>query len=241
MQHKTQKFLSIFAGVASAGALFGAVHSFAAPPKLDAQGQKVSIALAKLLKARVSSPNNSLKINIVPTTKASSGAFSEITITGAPVQFKKLRVSEFSLRAKNVQIDVPTLLKANKLRTKKSTTTLRAVITEDDLTHMLAQGRHSKAMGLKVKYVGDKLSVTGKLNWTLINGPISGLGKLRMAPGHKVHLDILSLKLRGAEVPAFVKNQFSEKINPVIDYEDLPFNPPFKGVKVEGKKATVTT
>ena len=90
MQQKTKNFLPIFAGLAGAGAVFGAVRSLAAPPKMDAQGQKVSIALAKSLKSRISSPNSSLKINIVPTTKAASGSFSEISITGAPVQFNKV-------------------------------------------------------------------------------------------------------------------------------------------------------
>jgi hypothetical protein len=96
-------------------------------------------------------------------------------------------------------------------------------------------------MNLKVKFLGDKLGVSGNLNYMLLNGPVTGVGKLRMAPGHKVFLDILSLKLRGVEVPAFVKNQFSGRLNPLIDTSDLPFNPPFKGVTVIGKKAVLTT
>jgi hypothetical protein len=163
-------------------------------------------------------------------------------MSGAPAQLKKkLRVTEFDLDAKNVHLDVASLWNGNRVKTFQSNTKLRAVITEDDFTDMLAQGKHTQGMNLKVRFLGDKLSVTGNLNYTLINGPIQGLGKLRMVPGHKIYLDILSLKLRGVEVPLFVKNQFAGHINPVIDYDDLPFNPPFKGVRVVGKKAILST
>jgi hypothetical protein len=140
-----------------------------------------------------------------------------------------------------VRLDVGSLWSANKVKTYQSTTSLRAVITEQDLTTNLARGNGTKNMGLKVRFLGDKIGVTGNLNYALINGPVSGTAKLRLAPGHKVYLDILSLKLRGVEVPGFIKNQFAGHINPIISYQDLPFNPPFKGVRMVGNKAVLTT
>ncbi|PQV65047.1 Protein of unknown function (DUF2993) [Abditibacterium utsteinense] len=214
-----------------------------AAPQLDAQDQKVINRLSWLLNKRVKKPNGSpINVSIVPTARASEGYFSQITMSGSPAQLKKkFRVSQFNLDARNVHLDVASLWNGNRVKTFQSQTKLRAVITEDDLTSMLAQGGATKSMGLKIKFLGNRIGVTGNLNYALINGPINGVGQLRMAPGHKVYLDILSLKLRGVEVPGFIKNQFSNHINPVIAYEDLPFNPPFKGIKMVGKKAVLST
>ncbi len=240
-----KRYLAVLLGFATlgTGVLLNVNRTNAAPPAvtLDAQGQKVTRALTRSLQNRISSPGGRLKLTVRPTARAGSGYFSEIRIEGRPAQLKKLRVSEFYLAARDVRVDVASLFREGKVRTLSSVTSLRAVVSEDDLTAMLAEGRHTRDMGLRVKYNGTQINVTGNLNWTLINGPVSGVGMLRMAPGHKVYLDILSLKLRGVEVPGFIKDKFSAKVNPVINYEDLPFNPPFKGVRVVGTKAIIYT
>ncbi|HEX8465888.1 MAG TPA: DUF2993 domain-containing protein [Abditibacterium sp.] len=223
--------------------LSSSTNSVSAAPVLDAQDQKVIDRLNWLLNRRVKKPNGQkINISITPTSRASEGYFSQVKMSGAPVQLKKkFGVSEFALQANNVHLDVNSLWNGNRVKTFKSQTRLRAVITENDLTSMLAQGRHTAPMSLRVKFLGTRISVSGNLNYMLLNGPVTGVGKLRMAPGNMVYLDILSLKLRGVEVPAFVKNQFSSRLNPLIDTSDLPFNPPFKSVTMIGKKAILST
>lgn len=213
-----------------------------AAPALDANDKRVTAQVESILHNLIKNPNGGgVNISVVPNARASEGYFDRITVKGAPLKIKKLYVSEILLDARNVKIKVPDLFSDKKIRTTSSITTLRAVISEDDLTKMLASGKSTKTMGLKVKYIGDKMRVTGNLNYGLINGPISGVAKLRQGANHKVYLDILSLKLRGVESPGFIKDQFSNHINPVIDYEDLPFNPPFKTLKVVGNKAYLST
>jgi hypothetical protein len=220
----------------------GAAHA-PADPTLDAQDKRVTERLIELLGQNIKQPSGA-KINLVvtPSARASEGYFSRIVMSGSPVQIKKkLRVSEFSLDARNVRVDVGALWGVSKVRTLQSQTKLRAVITEDDLTQLLGRGKHTKGMNLKVKYLGNKMRVTGNLNYALLSGPVDGIGTLRLAPGNQIHLDITSLKLRGVEAPGFVKNKLMGHINPVIEYQDVPFNPPFKSVKVEGNKAIIST
>ena len=227
-------------------ALIGCASAFPtnapAAPALSPQAQRVTSQVTSLLRNLVKNPTGGgVNISIVPNARAGEGYFDRISIKGAPLKFKKLYVSEFALDARNVKINVPDLYSVGKIRTSRSTTTLRAVISEDDLTKMLASSKSTRSMGLRVKYVGDKMRVTGNLNYGLVNGPVTGVAKLRQGGDHKVYLDILSLKLRGVEAPGFVKNQFSNRINPVIDYKDLPFNPPFKTLKIVGNKAYLST
>lgn len=211
-------------------------------PALDARDKKVTAQVESILRDLIKSPTGKpATIQISPNARASEGYFDRIVIKGAPLQFKKLYVSEFLLDARNVKVDVPALSSVRKIRTSRSTTTLRAVISEDDLTKMLRHSSGTKDMNLRVKYVGDKMRVTGNLNYPLVNGPVTGVAKLRQGANHKVFLDILSLQLRGVEAPGFVKSQLSNRINPVIDYEDLPFHPPFKTLKVVGNKAYLST
>jgi hypothetical protein len=211
---------------------------------LDAQDKKVAARVEQIIKGIISSPKKNMKLVVTPTADADKGYFSQIVVEGKPVKIKKLELTEFSLRATNVRISVPGLAE-NKVRTIQTQTKLRAVVTEDDLTKMLAQGKHSAAMGLKVKYLkdpthGDVLRVTGNWKWSWFSGPVTGIGKLRVTKDNQVFADIISLQLNGREVPAFVKNKFSDNINPVLDYTDVPFQPRFRSVKVEGSRAILS-
>jgi hypothetical protein len=213
---------------------------------LGAQGresanQRVTTALTRALRGRISSPGSKPTLVVRPTSRASQGNFSEIVFAANPAQVRKLRFSEMQLRARNVRIDVNHLMRTGKVKTISSQTTLRAVVTEADLQNVLAQGKHSKEMGMKDKFLRDRVRVTGNWKWSWFKGPVEGEGRLRMAPGHKVNFQILSLKLNKREVPQYVKNKFSDRINPVVDYEDLPFRPPFKSVKLVGNKAVFST
>ncbi len=208
----------------------------------NARGQKVTRRVEQLLRTTIRHQNGApIALKLTPTARADQGFFSDVRISGGAVKLKSLFVSEFQLHARNVQVDVPSLWNLGKVRTKSAQTSLRVVISENDLTRMLAEGKNTKDMNLKVKYVGDKMQITGVLNYRFLNGPVSGTAKLRQTSDHNVFLDILSLQLRGVEVPGFVKNQLSNRINPVVNYANLPFNPPFRSVRVVGNKAILST
>lgn len=210
-------------------------------PALNVEDKKVTQQVEQILRSRVSSPNKNLKLVVRPTSRARDGYFSEIIVKGKPVRIKKLSVTEFSLHARDVRISVAGL-KEQKIRTLQSKTKFHAVVTENDLTQMLARGKHTKSMGLKTKYLkdpthGDVMQVSGNWKWTWFNGPVIGVGKLRLTKENQVYADIISLKLNGAEVPNFIKNKFSESLNPVLDYNDVPFQPRFRTLTVQGDKA----
>ena len=210
--------------------------------KPDAAGQRVSNRVGQLLRGVIKNQNGTpISLRLTPTARASQGYFSDVRISGGATRIKSLFVSEFQLHARDVQVDVPALWSEGKVKTLQSQTRLRVVITEQDLTRMLASGKSTKDMKLKVKYLGDKMQISGRLNYTFLNGPVTGIAKLRQTSGHNVYLDILSLKLRGVEAPGFLKNQLSSRINPVIRYANVPFNPPFRFLRVVGNKAILST
>jgi len=228
-----QKLTGFLACWLAAGVLAG--PTFAAPT-----AQNVSEALKAALQKSISSPGGNMVVKITPSSKTAQGYFAEVYVAARPARIKKRRFSEFVMRAKNVRLDVAKLMKGH-IKTLSSKTTLRAVVTESELTKALAKGQDSADKGLKVKFAGNgQVRVTGNWKMSWFSGPMDAVGKLRLGPNYTVVADIASLKLNGKLVPAGLKNKFQQKINPLLDYEDLPFRPPFKALKFSGSKAVIT-
>lgn len=207
---------------------------------VSAQGQRVINQVRALFNAKVSSPGGKLSLRIVPGAHPEKGEFREIFASGTPARVKKLQISALTLRARNVQIDVDQLMKRNRFATLKSQTSLHAVVSDSDLTRYLARGKHTKDMKLKVRFRGKATHVTGNFKWQWFSGPVEGLGRLRLGANHKVYFDIVNLKLNGKAVPDWLKKKFSDKINPIIDYDDVPFQPQFKSLQIRGNHAVLT-
>jgi len=202
-------------------------------------GARVTQVLENYLRKRISSPGGQLDIKITPSTKADQGYFTDVLIVAKPARIKDRQFSLLRLRAQNVHIDPAALLQKNDLETISSATSLYAEVTDQELTKALAGGKKSSVMNLKVNFKGDLIQVSGNYNWGLFSGPFTATGKLHLASGHQIVADIQSLKINGFEAPAFIKSKFSERINPLIDYNDLPFKPPFRKLVIQGNKAIV--
>lgn len=214
----------------------------AQPAGVNPQGQRITRRVERVLRGVIRTQNGTpIALKITPDARSARGFFPHISMSGGATRLKNLYASQFQLDARNVQIDVPALNNLGKVRTQFSQTRLRVVISENDLTRTLSESKSTRDMGLRVKYVGDRMRITGHLNYAFLSGPITGEAKLRQTSDHNVYLDILSLQLRGVEAPGFVKNQLSNRINPIINYSTLPFNPPFRHLKVVGNKAILST
>jgi hypothetical protein len=245
-----QKGIRALAALAIAGvalSTFGHPTNVTAAPVASgsaaqkAKAQEVTARLTKMLRKRIKSPGSNLQLRVVPTVHADQGYFSEVFISATPAQIKDIRFSSLTLRARNVRISPTALLEDHSIRTLSSVTTMRAVVTEAEVTSALAKGEDSADKKLTVKFVGDKIRVSGMWKWSWFSGPMEAIGQLKLGTAHTIVADIQSLKLNGKEVPQGLKNKFMEKINPLLDYTELPFRPPFKSIRFIGNKAVIST
>jgi hypothetical protein len=211
-------------------------------PQQKQRAQEVTAMLNKFLRKRITSPGGKLQLTVRPAPRADLGYFSEVYIAARPAKVKKLMISDFAMRARNVKLSVAALMNTEdrEILTTHSQTTLRAVVTEQNLQSMLARGRHTANMGLKVNFLRDRIYIAGNANWGMLKGPVAGTGKLRLGADRKVYFDILSMKMNGIEAPQMIKNNFSSRINPLIDTDDLPFQPRFKSIQFVGDSAILT-
>src|SRR5690606_2188059 len=112
--------------------------------------------------------------------------FQEVYISAKPAAIKKRNFSELVMRARNVRLDVGQLMKGE-LETLSSQTSLRATITEGELTSALARGQGSADKKLRVKFSNTgQVRVTGLWNWGWFSGPMEAIGKLRLGPNYTV-------------------------------------------------------
>jgi len=220
--------------------LYGAVLLVlsGALPARAADGKTVVRALETALRAKIKSPNGTLKISVKPSARAGEGYFSEIKISARPAQIKKFRFSELALTARDVRIDVNKLLRNQEIITLQTKTQLRAKVSEADLTRVLAQGKSTAPLSLKVKFLKDRIRIAGNWNWTWFRGPVVGVGKLRVASS-QLYFDLISLRLNNREVPSALRDKVDARLNPILDYRDLPFQPRFRAVKFNGSSATI--
>jgi len=210
------------------------------PKGLSKEGHRVVSKVREILHAKVSSPGGQMKLNIVPGAHPERGEFREISAIGAPAKVRKLEITSIHITARDVRIKVADMFRENKIRTTTAKTTLRAVVTDNDLTRYLGKGNHTRDMGLQVRFMGKATRVTGNFKWQWFSGPVEGYGRLRLGDDCKVYFDILTLKLNGKAVPDWLKVKFSEKINPIIDYDEVPFRPQFKRLQIQGDRAILT-
>ena len=236
--------LSMFALPAVAAASLLPSLSQAAPaPAQSAKAQQVTDSLTRFLRKKLSSPNGSLRIVVKPGARADAGYFSEVAIYGKPALLKKrMPITELQMRATNVHISPSMLLRPKKrdLVTLASTTALRVIVSENDLTQMFANGKSTAKMNLKAKFIGDKLRVAGNMNLGWLSGPVVATGTMRVGANRMININLLSLKLNGVEAPAALKASFSDRLNPLISADDLPFKPIFKPLRFDGSRVIIT-
>jgi hypothetical protein len=211
------------------------------------EGSQILSALQKHLKERVVNPEKGRepKFKAALSTnerEASQGHFSHVALESSPVEIrKKLTLETLRIEGADVVIDPEKLIKDGDLIVKSSKhMTLSASATAQQFTSFLAKGKHTKDMKLKVTFENDKMRVTG--NWKLgfLGGPINTIGRLVVAGKDEIHFKVDSLRLNGIGAPRAIINKFENSINPVVESQDLPLNPPINKVQFKGDMMTIS-
>ena len=134
------------------------------------------------------------------------------------------------------KVDVEKLMKENDLEfVSAKSQSIHAVATPEDFSFMLAKGKDTKHMKLRVKFGDNKIHVTGNWKLYVFQGPMDLVGKFRLRNSEQVDLIVDSLKINDRSAPPSVIRQFEEKLNPLMDTSDFPFRPKLRTVKIEGQ------
>jgi len=199
------------------------------------------------IRSRFTNPENpkQAEIKIIPYENealTAQGRLKTVVIRSTPAMIKKVPAEQISMRADDVRIDVKRLLKEDDLVTiSTARTEVEAIISESNLDALFARGRHTKDMKLKTKFEDGKVRISGYWKLFMFKGPIETVGRLVITPDNNLNYELDSLKLNDREAPASVKKQFMQRLNPVVEFNDLPFKPRIRSIKFKGDKVYVST
>lgn len=211
------------------------------------QGEQVIANLGGKLRWRFTNPQDpkGAEVKIIPyedPKNSAKGRFKTIILRSTPAAIKKMPVESIDMRADDVTIDVTRLFKNDEIATVKcAKTRLEAVVSEDNLNTLFARGKSTKDMHLKASFVDGKVRITGQWKLFMFKGPIETVGKLALTKDNNLNFDMESLKMNNAEAPDSVKKQFMSRINPVVEFSDLPFQPKVSTITFRGHKVHVST
>jgi len=200
--------------------------------------QRVMQALEQVLRRDITNPKNTngLFLRIVPASpeETEKGRFQLVEIASKPARIRNIFLRELRARAVEPVIDVAALLERGKLRTiSVKDSTLEGVIDAGNLERMLAELKATKDMRIKVQITDDgRVVLRGVLTLLRINNPFEALCRAEVRDGC-LYLSIEELRVNNVAAPAFLVSRLEKHINPVVEPNDLPFNPKIKSVHVQ--------
>jgi len=134
---------------------------------------------------------------------------------------------DFSMSARDVQIDVNELVKRKKLRVVNSgSTSAHVKLMEADVNRLLAM-KKTPIQNLKVDFGNGDLTFTGKYQ---VNIKLTGTVEIKN--GYELHFKPTQASIGILGVPIGIVNKFLGSLNPVMDMRKLPLQPKLKSLKI---------
>ncbi len=219
--------------LAFVGVVFGLFSAVA----LSDPSHQIVQALEQLLRRDVTNPKdaNGVHIRIVPASsdETAKGKLRLVEIVSKPAKIKGVFLREFRGLAVEPVVNVQALLKEGKLKTVSvKESVVEGVMDAESLEQMFAQGKSTSPMNIQVQITDDGRAVLrGKLNLLRIPNPFEAI--CRVEPGKDgLYVRIDELKVNGVPAPGFLRSKLEEKVNPIVERDDLPFHPEIKTVRI---------
>ncbi|MBP8950881.1 MAG: DUF2993 domain-containing protein [Armatimonadetes bacterium] len=195
----------------------------------------ISVAMAeKVLRTKIDEnwTTKNLKITVKPYSseaRTQKGQFAYLAMSADWAEEKedKVKLVDFSMSARDVQIDVNELVKRKKLRVVNSgSTSAHVKLMEADVNRLLAM-KKTPIQNLKVDFGNGDLTFTGKYQ---VNIKLTGTVEIKN--GYELHFKPTQASIGILGVPIGIVNKFLGSLNPVMDMRKLPLQPKLKSLKI---------
>ena len=188
----------------------------------------------KVLRAKIDEDwkTHNLRVTVKPYSsdaRTQKGQFAYLAMAADWAEEKedKVKLVDFSMSAKDVQIDVNELVKRKKLRVVNSgATTANVRLMESDVNRLLAM-KKTAIENLKVDFGNGELTFTGKYK---VN--IKLTGTIEIKNSYELHFKPTQASIGILGVPIGIVNKFLGSLNPVVDMRKLPLQPKLKTLKI---------
>lgn len=191
-------------------------------------------------KIRSKSEVEKLQIKIVPFASdywTQRGRFKAIVVSADKLTRKHISIRNVSIKAYDVTLNIDKLYsKGDVETTSRKKTILAARVYKNDLNKLLAK-KKSTIRNLQVEFENNKLVFTGKYRF---GAKLRLVGALKIEKHRQVNFVPTAASLNGIPLPAGPLRQVLGKLNPLIDFYELPLRPKVDKVEIHKDYIQVT-
>ncbi len=186
-------------------------------------------------KIRLKFKVENLVIKVVPFESDSwtqQGRFQSIVVAADKIHRKGIAIRNIHIKAFDVVLDIKELYGDGDIKTKsRQKTVFSGRAYKDDLNKMLAL-KKSPIENLRVDFENNKLVFTGKFRFAFGHN-LRMVGELRVEDHRKINFVPTAVSVNGIPLPAGPLRSMLSKLNPLIDFANIPLQPKVDEIKVE--------
>ncbi len=183
-----------------------------------------------------------LQIQVLPFTSdywTQRGRFKAIVISADILTRKSTSIRNIYVKAFDVTLDIPKLYEEGDIETtSRRSTALSARLYKSDLNKLLAK-KESGVTNLHIEFENNRLVLTA--TYQLIFGHnLRMVGRLELKDHRRVDFVPTAASANGIPLPAGPLRQVLSKLNPLIDFHELPLQPRVEKIEIRDEYILVT-
>ena len=182
-----------------------------------------------------------LKVEVVPHSDASvleQGRLQTVVITVKRADRQGIVMNDLYLKATDVTVSLDALFGLGKLRTRsREAASIRATIKEGELNNAFARAKIPIEQ-FRVKFENGMLVATGVYHFAFGN-KLKMIGRL-VPQADGIHFVARQAWVNDLPLPLGEVNAVLAKMNPIIDFADIPFSPNVTKIVIQKDTLTIS-
>jgi hypothetical protein len=189
-----------------------------------------------------------LEIQVIPFDDPSytqQGRLQWVSISAETLEQDVFTVQQVFIKVFDTTLDLDLLFaeKFDVARKVPGRSIVTAFVSEADLNKMIGpESSLSKNSGieeLKMEVLPGQLRITGKYH-PFFDADLEMIGRIEVADGYNINFVPLSAKFNGVPLPQGLLRGLLKKLNPILDFHDVPMGPSVDQVVVDDKRILIT-
>jgi hypothetical protein len=175
---------------------------------------------------------DNLRVTVVPydsQARTNKGQFAKIFVAADAAQQKEkhIRIVEFEISAKDVDLDLDALMNHNEVTVQsEKLSSCHVKLMKDDVNRLLAL-KDTPIENLRAEFGNNEITFSGKYHFN-----IKLTGTLEVKNTYEIWFKPTQASIGILSIPTGIVNQFLSKMNPIVDMRDVPLRPRIKVINI---------
>jgi len=239
MRYCAPLLVALALGFASAGIAAAQVPDPVTP---EAIAQRIETRIREKFTA------TNLEVQVVPFDDPSytqQGRLQWVVISADKLEQDVFTVQQIFIKALDTTLDLDQLFATNSdvVRKVPGRSIVTAFVSEENLNKMIGPesslAKNSGIEELKMQVLPGQLRITGKYH-PFFDADLELIGRLEVAERYNINFIPVSAKFNGVPLPQGLLRGLLKKMNPILDFHDVPMGPSVDQVVVDDHRVLIT-